>query len=311
MDLDPRRLLILRAVGLRGGVSDAAQLLHLTPSAVSQQIALLEREVGVDLLDRSQRPAGLTAAGRLLAARAERIHVELTEGRRELTALSGRLSGPVVIASFSTVIRHLVVPAIRTLARTHPDLQPHVIELEGPPTLKELRSGGVDLVIVEHDGELEEPSYKGLAARPLAEDGYRVVVPSTWPPASHSMKDLANRRWITGPPETPIAQALERLAVKHAFIPERAHICVEYPTVLSLVAAGLGAAIVPMLALGGEFADQVHVTAIPHVGSRRLSALYRTSAKGPEPLVPAFIAALDEAVQAHGLIVAGGVARGR
>lgn len=311
MDLDPRRLMILRAVALRGGVTDAAQLLHLTPSAVSQQLSQLEREVGISLLDRSQRRVGLTAAGQLLAARAERIDQELTEAKRELTALSGRLSGPAVIASFSTVIRHLLVPAIQILARTHPDLQPRAIELEGPPALRELRTGCVDLVIAERDGGLADPKHTGLNAKHLADDGYRVVVPSSWVPAPRSMRDLTSRPWIAGPPETASGQALERLTAKHAFTANRAHLCIEYPTVLSLVAAGLGAAIVPTLALGGEYADLVNVTMIPITGFRRLTALYRASESGPEPLVLALIAAVSEAVQARGLISMVETGRGR
>ena len=130
MELDPRRLRVLRAVALRGGMAAAAQLLHLTPSAVSQQLAQLEREVGQPLIDRSRRTASLTPAGQVLAARAERIEQELTEARRELTELNGRLSGPVTIAAFSSAVCHLVVPALRELATSHPDLEPEVVELE-------------------------------------------------------------------------------------------------------------------------------------------------------------------------------------
>lgn len=253
----------------------------------------------MSLLDRSQRRVRLTGAGRLLAARAERIELELNEAWRELATLSGRVSGPARIASFRTAIRSFLVPAIEILARTHPNLQPGLIELDGPPALKELRTGGVDLVIVEQDGGLAEPAYRDLTVRPLADDSYRVVVPATWP-ASLGMKELASRPWITGRPDTPSDQALGRLAKRQAFTPLRHHVAVEYPTVLTLVAAGLGAAIVPMLALGDEPTDRIRVTTIPNVGFRRLSALYRRSNKGPEPLALALIAALDEAVQAQG-----------
>jgi DNA-binding transcriptional LysR family regulator len=294
--------MILRAVALRGGVSDAAQLLHLTASAVSQQLTLLERETGMALFDRSQRRIGLTAAGQLLAARAGRIERELNEARRELTALSGRVSGPAVIAAFSSVIRQLLVPAMAILARTHPELQPGVLELEGPAALRELRTGAVDLVIAEGDDGPAGPRHPGLTARPLADDAYRVVVPSSWAPVARTMADLSARPWITGPPESVSAQALERLAASHRFHPDRRHCCIEYPSVLSLVAAGQGAAIVPALALGEAYAGTVLVTAIPTARSRRLTVLHRASDQGPGPLERALIAALDQAVQARGRV---------
>lgn len=294
MDLDPRRLLVLRAVALRGGIGDAARLLNLTASAVSQQLSQLERETGLSLLDRSQRRVALTHAGRLLADRAERIHRELDEAGRELALQGRRLSGPAVIASFSTVIRHLVAPAIPVLARSHPGLVPRVVELEGPPALRELRTGGVDLVIAEQDAALPEPRHKGLAVEHLTDEGYRLIVPSGWKPVPRSVRELAKRPWITGPPETASGQALERLAARHRFRPQRAHVCIEYPTVLALVAAGLGAAIVPALALGPDDTGSIRIAPVPVPGARRLSAWFRVSAEGAEPMVTALLAALRE-----------------
>ena len=299
MDIDPRRLLILRVVALRGGVSDAAKLLHLTASAVSQQLTQLERETGIALFDRSQRRIGLTAAGQLLAARAGRIEQELSEASRQLQDLSGRVSGPVVIASFSSVIRQILVPTIGILSRTHPELQPRVFELEGQPALRELRTGGVDLVIAERSDGSAEPRHSGLTGRHLADDGYQVVVPSNWTPVPQAMKDLSTRPWISGPPESASGQALERLAARHRFHPDLRHFCLEYPSTLSLVAAGLGAAVVPTLALGGEYAEGVTITAIPTALFRRIMVLFRTSERGPSPLELALIAALGDAVKAR------------
>ena len=209
MDIDPRRLRVLRAVALRGGVMDAARLLHLTPSAVSQQLAWLEREVGLSLLDRSRRRIELTSAGRLLAARAERIESELAAARQELASLSGRAMGRVVAAGFPTAIRHLLVPTVERLASTHPDVLPSIVELEGPDALRELRTGGVDLVLSEHDGGEVPPVRGGIVARPLLDDEYRVVVPRRWSPRPRSLADLANVPWVAGSPGTACAEALD------------------------------------------------------------------------------------------------------
>ncbi|MDH6144028.1 DNA-binding transcriptional LysR family regulator [Kitasatospora sp. GP30] len=303
MELDPRRLRVLHAVAVRGGVVDAAQLLHLTPSAVSQQLAQLEREVGQPLVDRSRRRVGLTPAGQLLAARAERIEQELAEARRELARASGRVTGPVVIAGFSSAICHLLVPALRQLTATQPDLEPRVVELEGPVALRELRTGGLDLVVAEYDvggpGATTDPA--GLTAAPVADDEYRVVLPADWSPPPGCVRDLADRPWVVGPPGSACGRALERISAEYGFTPHHAHTALEFPTVLALVAAGLGAAIVPSLALAGTRADFVKLPALPVAGHRRVAALRRSSGSGPDPLTDAVIAALREAATALGL----------
>jgi DNA-binding transcriptional LysR family regulator len=299
MDIDPRRMRVLRAVALRGGIMDAARLLHLSPSAVSQQIRQLEREVGIPVLDRSRRRVELTPAGRLLAARADRIEAELAEARRELAMLSGRVSGPVVAAAFPTAIRHLLVPAIGQLARTHPDVRPSVVDLEGPEALHELGTGGIDVLITERDGGHQESPPPGVAVRALLDDDYRVVVPAGWEASVGSIGDLAGGPWIAGPAGSACVQALDRLAGEYRFSPRRAHVCLEFPAVLALVAGGLGAAVVPLLALADVPADAIRVTAIPSVGFRRLSALFRTTPSGPEPVVAAMLGALERAAEPH------------
>ncbi|MCZ4120978.1 LysR family transcriptional regulator [Streptomyces sp. H39-S7] len=302
MELDPRRLRVLRAVALRGGVMDAARLLHLSPSAVSQQLVQLEREVGLPLVDRSRRRVGLTPAGRLLAARAERIEQELAEARRELTELSGRVVGPVTIAAFSTAVCHLLAPALRSLQEAHPELQPRVVELEGPSALRELRTGGCDLVVTEHDGgNAASSDGHDLASAPVADDEYRVVTPVGWPrPAS--VRDLADRPWIACPEDTACGRALLRICADHGFTARRDHVCREFPTVLAMVAAGAGAAVVPTLALGRAASAVVAVPAVSGVGHRRISALFRRS--GPEPLTSAVVGALRVSAEQAGLIPA-------
>jgi DNA-binding transcriptional LysR family regulator len=306
MEIDPRRLRVLRAVALRGGVMDAARLLHLTPSAVSQQLAQLEREVGVPLVDRSRRRVELTPEGRLLATRAERIESELLAARRELAAMSGRVSGPVVAAGFLTAIRRLLVPALERLAATHPEVEPSVVELEDAPALRELRTGGIHVAIAERDAEAPGPGVRGIAVEPLLDDEYRVVVPEAWATRPRSILELAATPWVASPPERSCGAALERLAAEHGFTPRRAHVCSEFPSVLALVGAGHGAAIVPLLALADGPADAVAVTSIPGAGFRRLSALHRAGAS--EPVVGVMLGALREAAAALAVV---GISRGR
>lgn len=296
MEIDPRRLRTLRAVAVRGGVVDAARLLHLTPSAVSQQLRLLEEEVGLPLLDRTGRRVELTPAGRLLAGRAERIEAELSGARQDLAALSGRAAGSVVVAGFQSAIRHLLAPALERLARTHPHVEPSVREEEGGTALRELRTGAVDLVVAERDGAEPLPAAPRIAVEVLLEDEYRIVIPARWRRRPRSVTDLAAAPWVASPPETACGRALDRLAAAHGFVPRKAHVCLEFPTALALVAAGFGAAIVPLLARADAPPRSVAVAPVPGAGFRRLLLLHRL---GPEPVVRAVIEALREVAGAR------------
>ncbi|MFD1938073.1 MULTISPECIES: LysR family transcriptional regulator [Nonomuraea] len=302
MEIDPRRLRVLHEVARRGGVMRAAEALHLTASAVSQQLAQLEREVGLALIDRSQRRVSLTPAGRVLAGYADRIEDELAEARRELTLFTERLAGPVTIAAFPTVITHLLVPALRALAVRHPRITPVIRELVGPPALEELRLGGADLVITERDASLPAPVQPSLVSRTLHVDEFRVVVPPGWPSAPTTVAELAAAPWVAGPRDQACGQALERLASLHGFAPRRVHVIEEFPPTLALVAAGHGVAIVPELALLDVPEGFVRVSEIADVGARRLDAvtrLSRTRSGEPDPVHAVVIAAIEEALVDH------------
>ncbi len=299
MDIDPRRLRILHEVSRRGGVMRAAEALHLTPSAISQQLAQLEREVGIALIDRSQRRASLTPAGRVLAAYGERIEEQLTEARHELNRFTERLAGPVTIAAFPTVIRHLLVPALRELSVRHPKIIPFIQETYGPAALQELRLGGLDLLVTERDMSQPAPSLPTMSRHRLYDDEYRIVVPPGLPAIPRTVADLVDLPWVAGVPDQASGQALERLAQLHGFTPRRAHVIVEFPPTLALVSAGHGVAIVPSLALLDGPAGEVVVTDISGVGSRRIEALTRVSrtrSGEPDPVQAVVIEMLREAV---------------
>ncbi|WP_371779540.1 LysR family transcriptional regulator [Streptosporangium subroseum] len=303
MDIDPRRLRVLHEVARRGGVMRAAEALHLTASAVSQQLMMLEREVGLALIDRSQRRVSLTPAGRVLAGYAERIEEELAEARRELIRFTERLAGPVAIAAFPTVIRHLLVPALGILADRHPQIEPRIHELYGPSALQELRLGGIDLAVTERDADKIVAVRPSIVSHPLHVDEYRIVAPPGWAEIPRGVADLGGVPWVAGPPDQACGHALERLAALHGFIPRRVHVIEEFPPTLALVAAGHGVAIVPSMALLEVPAGEVVVTDIPNVGARRLDAvtrLSRTRSGEPDPVQAVVVAALREA--ANGLV---------
>lgn len=301
MDIDPRRLRVLHEVHRRGGVMRAAEALHLTPSAVSQQLTQLEREVGLALIDRSQRRVSLTPAGRVLAGYAERVEDELAEARRELTRFADRVAGPVRIAAFPTVIQHILVPALRDLAGSHPRIVPAIHEVYGQPALQELRLGAVDVLITERDMSLPVPAQPSLAVRPLCVDEYRIVVPPHWPEPPRRVADLADAPWVAGEPYQACGQALDRLAGLHGFEPRKVHVITEFGPALALVAAGHGVAIVPTLALLEVPEGEVRVSDIRDVGARRIDAVTRagrTRSGEPDPVQSVVIDAIERATAA-------------
>jgi DNA-binding transcriptional LysR family regulator len=281
--IDPRRLRVLAAVASSGGISAAATSLHLTPPAVSQQLIALEREAGVSVLDRSGRTVTLTAAGRLLAEYAEKIGTLLREAERDLAELTGRATGPVRLAAFQSVMRDLVGPLLRELAASHPGIRPSVVERYGPPAVSQLRRGDLDIVLTEYDADCPAPHLEaGLGLRRLAFDPYRLVMPREWSVVARGLGDLDGRPWVAGPPDTASDHALRRLAASAGITPWIVDVCVEFPSVLALVAAGRGAAIVPAITLTEE---PVTVCPVPGLGGRYLAALYRTGDGHPTPAV--------------------------
>jgi DNA-binding transcriptional LysR family regulator len=286
MQIDPRRLAVLGAVAKAGGVLAAATVLHLTPSAVSQHIARLEAETGVLLLDRSRlggrRAAGLTPAGRLLAAHARRLAETLATAERELVALTGQMTGPVTVGTFPTAIRHLVAPAATAVAATNPNVEVRIRQLEREPGLASLRAGGLDLLIVEADPADQPTNLPDLRAVRLLDDPYQIVIPDQWAPVA-GVEALLARPWIDGPPGSATRSALDRIAHHHDTVLNRAHECLEFPAALAIVAAGLAAAVVPALALPTDERAAVEVLNAPHVGARRIDIVHRRGRHEPSP----------------------------
>jgi DNA-binding transcriptional LysR family regulator len=296
MDVDPRRLGVLLTVVRCAGVIGAARALHLTPQAISLQIATLEHEVGMSLFDRTHRRMIPTAIGRALAAHAERIEAELVAAARTVAAASGRASGVVRIAAFQSAIRYFVAAAIPALRAEHPGIAAMVLELHGRGVGPALRTGEVDLVVDECDDEPIAPTGRGTVTHLLRRDPYHVIAPSTIARTLRSPGALADQRWIAAPDGTACHAALGRLARRARFEPIVAHVCAEFPSVLALVAAGEGVAIVPELALGD--ARMAEPCAIAGLGARKLLAIQRSSPRGTEPVVDAVVQVLRQVLRA-------------
>jgi DNA-binding transcriptional LysR family regulator len=298
MHLNPERLLILQAVDDAGGVLAAGRRLHLAPSGISQHIAALERETGLVLLDRSrrggQRPAQLTAAGRLLLTHAARLADVIADAEADIQALTGQVDGPIVLAAFPTVIARLVVPALIDLTHTNRGITPMVREINEQAAIAALHGGDVDVVLVEDDTAHPRTPDPGCAIRWLLDDPYRVAIPTSWATPT-SLADLCERPWVDGPPGSAIGQALGRLRSVAALTLPAAHTCLEFPGALALVAGGMAAALVPDLALTYPLPAHVRIVNLADLGTRRISSLYKTRRNQPTPVVTALLDALAAA----------------
>jgi molybdate transport repressor ModE-like protein len=276
MRVDPNRLLVLDAVATAGSVTGAARQLNLVPSGISQHLAALERETGVSIIDRSQRggqrATRLTSAGQRLAVHAARIRAGLEQVEVDIALLTEAVQGQVTLGAFPTVLRHLVLPAREHVMRTHEAVRVRIIELNEPLVRSALHAGDVDIAFVERDAE-ERLDDAGLAAEHLLDDRYQVAVPNTWATPT-KLTDLGHQPWIEGPPNSVTAAVLDRHRQASGLPFAGAHSCLEYPAVLDLVDGGLGAALVPDLALRNHPPRQAKITQLPGLGGRAIYATY-------------------------------------
>jgi molybdate transport repressor ModE-like protein len=296
MQLEPRRLVVLQAVARHGSVTAAAEALRLSPSAVSQHLAALERESGVTLVDRSrrggQRPIGFTPAGRRLIAQADRLVQVLDDTAAELTALTDAASGPVSVSSFYTALRGFVADAFAELGRSHPALLPQIHDVDEREITAEVLAGRIDVAVVEDDAQRRRPVPRGLHYEALADDPFRLVVPIDWP-ETDDLADIADRPWIDGPPGTALGYAMQRVRRVTGLPFAPAHSCREFTAALALVGAGMAGAFVPELALAATPPPpEVRVSAPAGIGARRIGLLYRRGRREPTPAVHAVLDAL-------------------
>ena len=278
--------MVLQAVRRTGGVHAAAQALHLTPSGISQHLAKLEAETGLELLDRTRRgggrPVALTSVGLALADQAEQVSVALAAADREVERLRTGTSGPVRIGGFASVLNQLVAPVVTAMAVSDPAIEPHIVELEEAAGLVELRAQRLDFLLSEREPHSPLRRPRGLVEVDLVRDPYRIVVPASWR-TGDDPRELLSGPWVATPAGQASRVTLERLADDAGVRLWVPHVCTDSGTMLALVAAGLGAAIVPELTLSSPPRQRVRVSAgVLDPGSRILTALRsRTSVGAP------------------------------
>ncbi|MER6449704.1 LysR family transcriptional regulator [Streptomyces venezuelae] len=308
--LDVRRLRLLRELARRGTIAAVAEALTFSPSAVSQQLSVLEREVGLPLLERTGRGVRLTPAGQHLVGHAEAVLERLEQAAADLAEARGGLAGALRIGAFPTATRAIVPAALIALARRHPGLEPMVSETDPAAVAHALRAGDLDVALVhEYDFVPAEPE-PGLATEPLYGEVMYLAAPAPAPaaeapaltggpvPSGESdqgavLRAHARSPWITATPGTLCHAMTVRACQAAGFTPRVRHQVDEFATVLALVAAGQGVAVVPQLGITGPADPAVRLTRL--LMERRTNLAYRSGAAA-HPAVAAFGTALRAAV---------------
>ncbi len=292
--LDPRSLMVFRAVGRHGSMSAAAQTLGWTQPAVSQHVRRLERRHQVPLIARRGRGIELTPAGRELLRHADAVAAALRDADRALRAHAHAEAGTVRVAAFPSAMATIVSPAVRSLGASNPALHLELTQLEPPEALRTLARGDCDIAIVFEYRE-EELDLSAFSAVPLAEDPLLAVLPATHDHASDDAIDmsvLAESRWVAGCPNC--RRHLLHAAARHGFAPDIRHSTDDYVVVQALVADDLAVAVLPELALRASRNPAVATVPIAGERPRRVIALTRRGGTAI-PAVGAALRALEDA----------------
>jgi DNA-binding transcriptional LysR family regulator len=274
--LDVKRMRVLREVAARGSFSAAAEALSYTQSAVSQQIAALEREAGTTLVERNARGVRLTDAGRALVEHAEVILARLADAEVELEAIAGARAGRLRLAAFPSAYASIMPPAVARLRERHPGVELTLEPLEPAEGLAALRAGDIDIAVSIQPLPGCGPSREGIDEVTLLDDPMYVVLARDHPFAHRGrfgLSDLAGEPWMLGASSScPDTAIFLRACQKAGFEPRVAFYSDDYNAIQGFVGAGMGVALIPDLALVSVRDDIVVRSLGPQPPYRRIVA---------------------------------------
>lgn len=297
--IDLRRLRTLRELADRGTLAATADALHLTPSAVSQQLAVLEREVGQPLLEPNGRGVRLTPAAHAVLTHADALFSEVERMDATLAALAEGAAGEVRVGAFATGIRGLVVPAVGLLRERVPELRLVIRDVESPDVFDALALGELDVgVSMEHSGAPRHDDER-FTRHPLMRDILDLALPAGHPlaGADATLGDLASERWVLPPVGWSCDDVIRVACSAAGFAPTVAHRSGDWTAIMAMVGAGLGVAVVPRLA---QDTPPAGVVIRELRGAPAARHLFVASRRGADehPAVNATIAALRDAAAA-------------
>lgn len=302
------RLNLLIAVCEYGTVTAAAEALYRSPSGVSKQLKELAAELDVDLLERQGRRVRLTPAGHRLVSHVRALNVQWENALSDTTSAARQLCGPVALGGFPTAISSLLTPAVVRMRGRHRLLQPVIKEVFSSEVLAALESGAVDLGLFVADEPISRAADSQFDVINLLDDPIDLLVPEDHRFAvsnQASLEDAADEEWVSGHPHQDAYIELVAATRAIGYAPRVAHYAQELTATTAMVAAGLGIAAVPRIAMS---ISHPNVVQVPLAGSqvprrRILLALRRGS--GENPRITAAITALREAAARFGGLPSG------
>jgi DNA-binding transcriptional LysR family regulator len=253
--LDLRRLRLLHELHRRGTVGAVAEALSYSPSTVSQQLRVLEREAGTPLFEPAGRRVRLTDAALVLAAHAEQLLGGVERAEADLAAAAaGAVAGVVRVGSFQTASLQLLLPAMEALRRTHPGVEVRLVESETEPALEALPSHGVDLVLADEWSGTPRARRPGIDREDLFVEPVLIALPAAHPGAAGGpvrLEGLAGAAWATGYAGGGMEALVRRVCAMAGFEPIVRHQTNELSMLLALVAGGHAVTLLPEIAFAG------------------------------------------------------------
>jgi molybdate transport repressor ModE-like protein len=299
LDVDSHALRIVHRISELGSITAAARSLGYSQPSVSQHLKRLEARLGLPLVAKAGRGVRLTEAGRILARHAATVTQALDAAAGELSDLAGLRSGRVTLAAFPSASATVIPTLLRGLTARHPGVQLNYVEAEPPEAVRAVRDRTADLAITfSYTGDQADPhrqSAQGLTVVPLWRDEMLVVVPREHPLAGLDRIDLgllADDQWIGGCPRCR-AHLLD-LAARSGFSPTIAYETDNVVAVFGMVAAGLGVALVPALAVAASPLPAGIVARPTSGGDFRTIHLVGTDGAETVPAVAATLRAIAE-----------------
>lgn len=246
--LDLKRLRFLREVAERGTITAAAEALAYTPSAISQQISILEEEVGTPLLERQGRNVALTPAGRVLVDHAPAVFDAVERATTAVSEATGEVAGKVMVGALPSVMAALIPDTFQSLAIEHPRVVLHLVELGHDDAARELRLGALDVAVDQRYKHVPHSRHKGLTERKILDEPLYLAVPAA--SVVRKLSDASGHRWVAAPLETSeCGRAVRAICRSAGFEPNVQYEIDDFEVTLQLVASVNACAILPALAL--------------------------------------------------------------
>ncbi len=300
--LNVQRLRVLQAVAATGSFSRGAEALSYTQSAVSQAIATLEQETGATLLDRDRRGVRPTAVGAVLVAHADAILARIGDAESDLQAIVAGRGGRLRMASFPTAGATLMPLAIAAFSARRPRVELSLAEAEPEDIVPRLRAGELDLALLfEFPDAGPLVGGDGLRRADLLEDLMYLALPERHPLADRAdlrLEDLAGEAWVQTSASSPCARHVVHACRSAGFEPTVSFESDDYATVQGLVAAGVGVALIPQLALT-RVRDDIRVRALHPRGPVRRIVAATPAADRALPAATLMLEVLDEVARAY------------